>query len=249
MPRKRKEAAVSAGAPAWMVTYGDMVTLLLCFFVLLFSYSVIDQMRFQQIISSIQITFLGERGIMQTSPDVSRGEQIELNVDHKFKDVLITYHAVQEFLVKERLQDTISLRIEERGVVLEIQDQILFDSGRAELKPEAVPLLDKVAILLGRIPNKVIVEGHTDNVPINTIFFPSNWELSVARAVRVVRALSEQRQLDPRRFVATGFGEFHPVSSNQTAAGRARNRRVNIIVTAANPAGEEEEKHEEGDRN
>jgi len=248
MPRKRIAPPVSSGAPEWMTTYGDMVTLLLCFFVLLFSYSVIDQMRFQQIISSIQITFLGERGIMQASPEVSRGEQIELSVDHKFEDVLVTYHTVQEFLQKEKLDNEISLRIEERGVVLEIQDQILFDSGKAELKLEALPLIDKVAVLLGRIPNKVIVEGHTDNVPINTVFFPSNWELSVARAVRVVRALSEQRQLDPSRFIATGFGEFHPVASNETAAGRARNRRVNIVVSAANPAEGEGERREEGIR-
>lgn len=243
MPRKRKEASVPAGAPAWMVTYGDMVTLLLCFFVLLFSFSVIDQVRFQQIMSSIQIAFMGERGIMQASPEVSRQQHLELIVPHRFDEVLITYHIVQDFVQEERLEEMIRLRVEERGVVLEIQDQILFDSGRADLKPEAVPLLDKVAVILGRVPNKVIVEGHTDNVPISTVFFPSNWELSVARAVRVVRALSEQRKLEPRRFVATGFGEYHPVATNQTALGRSRNRRVNIIISDVTPA--EGEQHEE----
>ncbi|MBT9172567.1 MAG: Motility protein B [Syntrophomonadaceae bacterium] len=248
MPRKRKEASVPDGAPAWMVTYGDMVTLLLCFFVLLFSFSVIDQVRFQQIMASIQIAFMGERGIMQASPEVSRQQHLELIVPHRFDEVLVTYHVVQDFVQEERLEEMVSLRVEERGVVLEIQDQILFDSGRADLKPGAVPLLDKVAVILQRVPNKVIVEGHTDNVPISTVFFPSNWELSVGRAVRVVRALSEQRELDPRRFVATGFGEYHPVATNQTALGRSRNRRVNIIISDVIPAEGEGGQHEEGAR-
>ena len=248
MPRKRKEASVPDGAPAWMVTYGDMVTLLLCFFVLLFSFSVIDQVRFQQIMASIQIAFMGERGIMQASPEVSRQQHLELIVPHRLDEVLVTYHVVQDFVQEERLEEMVSLRVEERGVVLEIQDQILFDSGRADLKPGAVPLLDKVAVILQRVPNKVIVEGHTDNVPISTVFFPSNWELSVGTAVRVVRALSEQRELDPRRFVATGFGEYHPVATNQTALGRSRNRRVNIIISDVIPAEGEGGQHEEGAR-
>jgi len=92
------------------------------------------------------------------------------------------------------------------------------------------------------------VVGHTDNVPFSTVFFPSNWELSVGRAVRVVRALSEQRELDPRRFVATGFGEYHPVATNQTALGRSRNRRVNIIISDVIPAEGEGGQHEEGAR-
>jgi len=240
VPRKRRATHVAVGAPEWMTTYGDMVTLLLCFFILLFSFSVIDAIRFQQILSSIQVAFLGDRGIMQTSPEVSQGEMIELSVDHKFEDVLITYQVIQGYLDEEGLEGSIALRLEERGVVLEIQDQILFDSGEAELRPGAESLLSKVASLLARLPNKVVVEGHTDNIPINTVIFPSNWELSVARSVRVVRFLSEQRGLAPRRFTAIGFGEYQPIVSNQTSEGRARNRRVNIVVsTAALVVGEE----------
>jgi chemotaxis protein MotB len=217
-----------------MTTYGDMVTLLLCFFVLLYSYSVIDVQKFQQIISSIQITFLGERGIMETSLDPSSGEQIELQVDHKFQDVLVTYQAIKEYLREEGLEDTIKIRIEERGVVLEIQDRVLFDSAQAELRPEAEALLVKVAGILERLPNQVIVEGHTDNVPINTPLYPSNWELSVARAVRVVRYLSEREGLEPKRFIATGYGEYQPVATNRTPEGRAQNRRVNIVISTVN---------------
>lgn len=217
-----------------MTTYGDMVTLLLCFFILLYSYSVIDIQKFQQIISSIQVTFLGESGILDTSMDPSSGEQIEMSVDHKFEDVLITYTALKEYLQDEGLQETITIRIEDRGVVLEIQDRVLFDSARADLKSEAEQLLVKVGNILAKVPNQVIVEGHTDNVPINTPLYPSNWELSVARAVRVVRYLSERLQLQPERFLATGYGEHQPLAPNTSAAGRMQNRRVNIVVTTVN---------------
>ena len=235
MPKKMKERRQAAGAPEWMTIYGDMVTLLLAFFVLLYSFSVIDVQKFQQIMSSIQISFLGQEGIMETALDPSRGEMIELAVDHRFEDVLVTYQEVKESLREEGLEGMIKTRIEERGVVLEIQDQLLFDSGRAEIRQEAQGLLLKVAGIIERVPNQIIVEGHTDNVPINTAQFPSNWELSVARAVRVVRFLSEGRQqLPAKRFIASGYGEYQPVATNLTVAGRAQNRRVNIVISDLN---------------
>lgn len=242
--RKQKPAA-SGGSPEWMTTYGDMVTLLLCFFILLYSYSVIDVVKFQQIISSIQVTFLGERGIMESSIDPSRGELVELQVDHKYQDVIVTYQAISEYLREEGLDEVIKVRIEERGVVLEIQDRILFDSGRAEIKPDAADLLVKVAGILERVPNQIIVEGHTDNVPINTPQYPSNWELSVDRAVRVVRYFSERHGINPKRFIASGYGEFHPLATNRTAAGRARNRRVNIVISEVNLYDREADAHEQ----
>ncbi|WP_040379121.1 flagellar motor protein MotB [Dethiobacter alkaliphilus] len=222
------------GAPEWMTTYSDMVTLLLAFFVLLFSYSVIDVIKFQQIMSSIQVSFLGQDGIMESSLDPSRGEMIELAVDHKFEDVLMTYLEVKSHLQEEGLANIIDVRIEDRGVVLEIQDRLLFDTGRAEIRPEARELLVKVAGILANVPNQIIVEGHTDNVPIQTAQYPSNWELSVDRAVRVVRYLSERQDIDPERFLATGYGEFQPVASNETVQGRAKNRRVNIVISEVN---------------
>ncbi|MCW3488738.1 flagellar motor protein MotB [Dethiobacter alkaliphilus] len=222
------------GAPEWMTTYSDMVTLLLAFFVLLFSYSVIDVIKFQQIMSSIQVTFLGQDGIMESSLDPSRGEMIELAVDHKFEDVLMTYLEVKNHLQEEGLANIIDVRIEDRGVVLEIQDRLLFDTGRAEIRSEARELLVKVAGILANVPNQIIVEGHTDNVPIQTAQYPSNWELSVDRAVRVVRYLSERQGIDPERFLATGYGEFQPVASNETVQGRAKNRRVNIVISEVN---------------
>jgi chemotaxis protein MotB len=231
MPRKRKPPVQPAGSPEWMTTYGDMVTLLLCFFILLYSYSVIDVQKFAQIISSIQVSFLGEKGIMEQSIEPSKGEMIELSLDHKFQDVLVTYQTVKEYLKEEGLEQDVKIRIEDRGVVLEIEDRILFDSARADIRREAEQMLVKVAGILAKLPNKILVEGHTDNIPINTVFFPSNWELSVARAVRVVRFLSEAVNLPSERFIATGYGQYQPIASNETAEGRAKNRRVNIVIS------------------
>jgi chemotaxis protein MotB len=141
---------------------------------------------------------------------------------------------VKEYLRQQGLEDTISARLEDRGVILEIRDNILFDSGKADIKPEAAEVLRKVAGIIRSVPNQIIVEGHTDNVPINTPRYPSNWELSVDRAVRVVRFLIANYHIAPERFLATGYGEYHPVADNSTVEGRARNRRVNIVISNVN---------------
>lgn len=227
-----KRPPSSGGAPEWMVTYGDMVTLLLCFFVLLYSYSVIDVQKFQQIFASIQQTFLGQEGILEQTPDPNP-DVTPVEPDPE-DNISLTYAAVKEYLRQQGLENIISARLEDRGVILEIRDNILFDSGKADIKPEAAEVLRKVAGIIRSVPNQIIVEGHTDNVPINTPRYPSNWELSVDRAVRVVRFLIANYHIAPERFLATGYGEYHPVADNSTAAGRARNRRVNIVISNVN---------------
>ncbi|NLM46502.1 MAG: OmpA family protein [Firmicutes bacterium] len=227
-----KKPPASGGAPEWMTTYGDMVTLLLCFFVLLYSYSVIDIQKFQQIFASIQMTFLGQEGILDQTPDPNP-DVTPVEPDPE-ENINLTYEAVKEYLRRQGLEATISARLEDRGVILEIRDNILFDSGKADIKPEAEEVLRKVAGIIRSVPNQIIVEGHTDNVPINTPQYPSNWELSVDRAVRVVRYLISRYHIAPERFLATGYGEYHPVADNSTAEGRARNRRVNIVISNVN---------------
>ena len=237
--RKRKikqSTGTEIDPQAWMLTYSDMVTLLLCFFVLLFAYSVVDVQKFQQVLSSIQLTFLGSGGLLDAAPalDVPPEEGQATTDMGRMEQILMTYRAIQEYLRQEGLEDSISARIEERGIVLEIQDKILFDSGKAEIKEEAKEILAKVSGILRSVNNMIIVEGHTDNVPINTAKYPSNWELSVDRAVQVVKYLSSRHHISPQRFIATGYGEYHPVADNSTVEGRARNRRVNIVISEVN---------------
>lgn len=121
----------------------------------------------------------------------------------------------------------------DRGVVVDINANVLFLSGQAALTPEALPVMEQIATVLATMPNDIQVEGFTDDQPINTPAFPTNWELSTARATSVVRVLAS-RHIEPTRLVAAGFGEYHPVAPNDTAEGRSRNRRVSIALLAPN---------------
>ncbi len=228
-----------------MTTYGDLVTLLLCFFILLFSYSVLDVIKFEQIIYSLQGTFLREQGILDSSRhpstpeddamlDVDKEPALDVDQDAAeiFDEFYEVYLSVRSFLQDAGLDDDIKIRYEDRGIVLEMREAVLFDPGRADLKAESLELLHTINTVLQQLPNKILVEGHTDNVPINQPMFPSNWELSVIRATRVVRYLIEQKGLAPERFVASGYGEYNPITTNDTPEGRAHNRRVNIVISA-----------------
>lgn len=252
--RSRKDPDLNGddfGAPAWMTTYSDMVTLLLTFFILLYSFSAIDLNRFQEVMSAIQHTFLGRTGILSGTVeeigaeegerlDVSdyTGQETDQNLSIQEQELLAmmaqledTYEEVKQFLKQTGLEKDISLRLEERGIVMELPEKILFDTGRAEIKAEFLPTLDLLAELIAGLHNQIIVEGHTDNVPIRTFLYPSNWELSVARSVSVARCLVERHNLEPERFLVTGYGEYHPLGSNDTPEGRARNRRVTIVIS------------------
>lgn len=249
--RRRKKNDEEASAPPWMITYSDMVTLVLAFFVLLYSFSAIDVERFQEVMSALQITFTGRTGILESSQAVGAetGERIDIaNLPGEaaiqaslgereeswlqmMQQMQETYEKVQAFLREAELEDEVELRWEERGIVMELPERILFDSGEAVLKEEFLPTLELLADLLRLLPNQVIIEGHTDNVPIHTFLYPTNWELSVARAVAVCRYFVEEQGLHPKRFLPAGYGEYHPIDSNETEEGRARNRRVTVVIS------------------
>ena len=236
------------GAPAWMVTYGDMVTLVLTFFVLLYSFSSINLERFQEVMSAIQHSFMGRTGILMGPTEIgaAEGQRIDIaeltgEIEESLTEQEIallemmaeleeTYEQVRVFLQKAGLEDDIMLHMEERGIVMELPERILFDTGRAEIKADFLPTWTCWPSFV-RVAQPIIVEGHTDNVPIRTFLYPSNWELSVARAVSVTRYLVEEHNMDPERFLATGYGEYHPIADNETAEGRARNRRVSIVIS------------------
>ncbi len=239
------------GAPAWMNTYGDMVTLLLTFFILLYSFSAIDLQRFNEVMSAIQHSFLGRSGILSGSLEeigTAEGQRLdvaeyegeatevllnaqELELLEMVRELEDTYIKVKLFLQEVGLEDDIGLRLEERGIVMELPEKILFDTGRAEIKPDFLPIIELLAKLISDLNNQIIVEGHTDNVPIRTFLYPSNWELSVARSVSVARCLVEGYGLEPGRFLVTGYGEYHPLDDNTSPEGRARNRRVTLVIS------------------
>ena len=229
--RAKNAQPVEEGAPAWMTTYSDMITLVLAFFVLLFSFAVIEEAKFNEIMSSMRMTFLGAEGILDGSSDPADLPDSFFEQDPLAKDTEELMASIESFIEERNLAGTIAVELDERGIILVISDAILFEPARADLLPEARYLLGYVGEMIDDIPNQVLVEGHTDNVPIHTPQFPSNWELSVARAVVVVRYLSERMSVEPHRLAAVGYSEYHPVASNITPEGRQLNRRVNIIIS------------------
>ncbi len=128
------------------------------------------------------------------------------------------------------MQAEISVRTDRRGVIIDIKETVLFDSGKSVLKEESKAILEKVVTLIQQFDNELIIEGHTDTMPINTAKFASNWELSVIRAVNVLRYFTETKDVEPGRISSAGYGQYKPISTNDNASGRALNRRVNILI-------------------
>ncbi|WP_035178711.1 flagellar motor protein MotS [Alkalihalobacterium bogoriense] len=237
---KRKQRQEDKGAPKWMVTFSDLMTLILVFFILLFSMSVVDAEKFRAIAESFQqrqvLDFLPS-AIDFESPKEDRGEERrepfaegefgETEHDQTMDELL---QEVQEFLETNELTEVISATRDDRGVVLVLEERTLFNPAEADILPEGQAFLNKVGTLLVAIPNMIKVEGHTDSVPISTFRYPSNWELSGARASSVIRYLLDNYDLEPKRFVATGYGETRPVVPNTTPENLQRNRRAVIII-------------------
>ncbi|MDI6853746.1 MAG: OmpA family protein [Deltaproteobacteria bacterium] len=224
----------------WLVSYADFITLLLAFFVTMYAITRLDAEKLGQAQLSIQRAlhapvFLGgfplEAGVGDT-PAAGRtgdltGAVLQASPPPQLEEVART---VQESLKQNHAFADIRLLITGRGLVLHLPEFLLFNSGEATFRPEGHPFLDVLADILAKIPNHVAVEGHTDNRPINTSQFPSNWELSVHRATNLVRYLIEAHHLDPARFSAAGYGEYAPLGGNDSEQGRRLNRRVDVII-------------------
>lgn len=250
MRRRRVPLTEAPGSSRdrWLVSYADYVTLLLAFFVTIYAVTRLDSDKLLVAQQSIQQAlnapvFLGgfplEPGIGTPEAPGSRGDLpaagLKASPRTQIEEVA---HTVQELLREKTDYQDIRLMISGRGLVIHLPEFLFFDSAEAGFRPEAVPLLDKLAAVLQKIPNQVVVEGHTDNRPIKTDQFPSNWELSTHRATSLVRYFVEKHHLDPARFAAAGYGEYLPLAANDDEAGRRLNRRVDIVIKPlTRPAG------------
>lgn len=229
------------GAPAWTVTFSDMMSLLLTFFILLYSMSNVDAEKFRNITSSIQNILSGSEG----TSIIDEGEIDPITMDElkKIEETLGNsesgelpggienmYDEVKSYIGENDLDADVDVSANKRGVFVDIKGAILFESGSDQLKQSGIELLESLQELLTSIDNEIAVEGHTDNVPINNADYPTNWELSTARAVSVVRYLSEVESIEPTRLSAIGYGEHYPLLPNDSVENRAANRRVNILI-------------------
>ena len=235
-PNINSEGSNTAG---WLTTFNDLVTLLMVFFVLLFTMSTVDSRKMQD----FQYALQSGLGVLKTGTKVSISVKKTQPVDdmsHIMTQAEGKRNKKHSRQPGDKLMDEIQqltkadLNIQinhtHQGTRLSFEDQVLFDFGSATINPAGFVFLDKIADTLDKIPYAMRVEGHTDNVPIETRRFPSNWELSVARAVNVVKYFAEVGNIDPNRLSAVGYGESRPVAANDTASNRVKNRRVEILL-------------------
>jgi chemotaxis protein MotB len=224
--RRRKFDVRQENTERWLLTYADLITLLLALFIVMYSMSRVDARKFGRVTEALSGILRGDSPMLAAVG----GDGLTGPMHPALGRLFALRESIEERVSKQGLSDRIETLQDDRGLVIRIMESAAFDPGSAELKPQMFPVLEALANELSGLPNQVRIEGHTDNTPIATSRYPSNWELSTARSTGVVRYLVEQLHVDPRRVSALGYAEYRPIADNETALGRARNRRVDIIV-------------------
>ncbi|MCL6612872.1 MAG: OmpA family protein [Peptococcaceae bacterium] len=219
----------------WLITYSDMITLLLIFFIVMYTLSRIDVQKFQYLSASLAKA-LGAGGMVLDSPGPSvvpgiagsvPQSAMESGENQQLENVK---RDLEKYIRESNLNAKVTVTSEERGVVLSFQGEVLFRLGSAELTPRAREIISRVGPLLEKMPNYIRVEGHTDDLPIVSGIYPSNWELSAARANSVLRELIRNFNIHPHRLSAVAYGEYRPIVPNDSDDHRQMNRRVNIVI-------------------
>lgn len=273
---KRRQEDPPAGSPAWMATFSDLMNLLLCFFVLLFSMSTVDEEKYNQLVASMASAFsildggstaigdgiLISNGVSQLneldqyinstgntadstvdSEDFNQYESGDASEEDKFQQMIeeIQEHnlevneqlaeIIEEAITESNMTEQIEVTFTSQYVMLSLKGALLFDSGKAQLRESALPVMERVAVILERYAGSTIeIEGHTDTIPMHSAKYENNNELSSARALSVFDYLTENTSLDPADIKHSGRGEYVPIADNSTEEGRAKNRRVEIRI-------------------
>jgi chemotaxis protein MotB len=245
---RRRRADEHLNHEAWAIPYGDLMTLLLAVFVVLYAVSRVSIDKYRVLAESMVAAFHSDRAglpppaLEQAPPGSGPRPPVAAAADDAPReDLRQVADAVDSALQDLVASQGVVVRRSDRAVEVDLSTDIIFPSGAAALAPNAAGVLEKLALVLRGFPNPIRVEGHTDDRPISTALYPSNWELSSARAARVVEALA-RNGVDPTRLTVQGFGEFRPIASNATPEGRNANRRVLLVIEsgadgAASPAG------------
>jgi len=229
--KKPEEEDDAPSSPAWMATFADMMTLLMCFFILILSFSSMELDKFKMAMGSLQGA-LGTLGVQKKLlPDQSWFSPNTQNTDQiKENSILDHIEKMREQIKKEGLEDKISIEEEGGEVYIQMKDDMMFHSGKAELKPTYFNLLSLIAKTFLADAKQIRVEGHTDNIPIQTKEYQSNWELSIQRALNVVRHFVNHENIHPAKLIIAGYGEHKPIAANDSPSNRAKNRRVLLNV-------------------
>jgi len=217
----------------WLVSYADFITLLFAFFVVMYSVSSVNEGKYRVMSNALKSSFsntkpIGELSIMNLP--VEKNRQIVVTERQKSQSNARTFLKVANSITTSKVPDGVKITSMERGLSIRIRDDALFSSGSANLNSQIKEFLDLIAGLVRELPNLIAVEGHTDNQPIRTARYPSNWDLSTARANTLLRYFTEYHHLRSDRFSSTGYAGTRPIESNATLEGQASNRRVEVIV-------------------
>jgi len=221
--KKKRLHAEEENPDRWVVSYADFVTLLFAFFTAMYAISRVDTGKLQLFTGSMRTAF--KAAPVQTSPVIEGIVPIP-------EDTLRLEKEMSRAIAALKMPEDISVRRDDRGVVISIGDNVLFDVGQATIKESSARALSAIATVIAGVPNNVVVEGHTDNIPVGSMRskYASNWELSTARATSILRYFISNYSLPAERFSASGYAEFRPVASNATPQGRTKNRRVDIVL-------------------
>jgi len=211
----------------YLITYADLITLLLGLFIILYAISKIDLQKYQQMMNVMGNVF-GSKVETVSQPNGKNGTNFNGGTENspmpelksKLRSLIDTYN----------YGDSFSLQENDRGLTVRIQDNIIFPSGSAELNENFKKVLIRLGRILKNIPNDIRIEGHTDNVPIKTALYPSNWHLSVARALNTAYFLIKESGMNQDKVSIVGYSEYRPIASNETPEGREKNRRVDIVI-------------------
>ena len=218
-------------SPAWMTTYGDMMTLLMIFFILIMSFSTMEVDKFKMAMGSLK-SAMGTLGVQKKlRPDQSWFSPQQSNVDQmKNKSILQHLDKLKELVKKKGMEEHVEISMNEGEVFIQIKDHLIFNLGKADLKQDFLKILSLIAKTLVKEATEIKVEGHTDDLPIRTDKYPSNWELSFDRALSVLKYFVREEGIPPNKLAAAGFGEYYPIAPNNSPENRAKNRRVIINV-------------------
>ena len=228
--RKSKGGSSGPAAGGWEGVYSGFILIMLCFFIMLCSFSKVAPNKVNKFVKS----FVGSVDMFQGGFGFQTGDQAsdiqseDVGLEEGLAPIIRQFvQMLDEFGLQKDVEYTISTE----GLVLQVFDSALFDRGVSEISPRAFPFLNKIAHIISNSTHDVRIEGHSDNLPIHSEKFPSNWDLSTTRAVNVVRYLADKGKCSPKRLSAAGFGEFQPIFPNDTPEHRAKNRRVEFIFS------------------
>lgn len=243
MSRRRKHEAGGGGEGAgmlrWLLTYSDMITLLMVFFIVLYAVSQVNKAHYEVLMKALKQVLTGQQVVTQVGgtvpvpppvvgkvPTPSQAEQQKM-LENLAKEL-------QQAAQQSGMQADVSVTVASVGVRVSFLNGVLFNLGHATIRSSSYPLLNHIGAILAPVANNLIVEGYTDDIPINTQRYHSNWDLSAIRATRVIEYLIGQG-LDPARFSAEAYSQYRPIAPNTTAAGRQMNRRVDLVILRSTP--------------